>query len=115
MASKRYHKLVRDRIPEIIRKEGELPTVRILESDADFLKAALAKVVEEAIELQVATTKKEFTKEIADLLEIIDAVARVQGIRNSRIKRERKRRAQKRGTFQKRLFLIRVTKKRGCE
>ena len=35
---KEYHKLVRDRIPEMIQKQGETPVLRILEEE-EYLEA----------------------------------------------------------------------------
>jgi len=44
-----HHKLVRDRIPDIIRSERRHPVTRVLD-DHDYQAALLAKLAEEASE-----------------------------------------------------------------
>jgi predicted house-cleaning noncanonical NTP pyrophosphatase (MazG superfamily) len=46
-------KLVRDRIPEIIRADGCIPVTRVLD-EPEYRTALLAKLVEEAREAQSA-------------------------------------------------------------
>ena len=64
-----YNKLVRDRIPEIIKKDGETLFVRKL-SQKEFKAEVLKKVLEEAQELSEAKNREELLKECADLQEI---------------------------------------------
>lgn len=47
-------KLVRDRIPEIIKSEGRRPVARVLD-EASYRQALLAKLIEEAEEASHAT------------------------------------------------------------
>ena len=62
-----YPKLVRDNIPEIIKKrEGFEPSYRILKDDTEFLNALLKKATEEATELQHSLEKNNTEEEIAD-------------------------------------------------
>lgn len=84
-----YHKLVRDRIPELIRRNGgEAQTSRL--SDQEFATALARKLVEEAEEF--ATTPS--SEELADVLEL-EAVRRAK--------------AAERGGFDKRLLLESVS------
>ena len=48
-----YNKLVRDRVPEVIRGNGGVPAVSVLD-DAGFTAALREKLVEEAGELRDA-------------------------------------------------------------
>jgi predicted house-cleaning noncanonical NTP pyrophosphatase (MazG superfamily) len=64
-----HRKLVRDRVPQQIRSRGDEPTTRTL-SDAEFTSALLAKLVEEAQELQVAA-ETERLPELADVWEVL--------------------------------------------
>ena len=93
-------KLVRDRIPEIIRKRGEVPKVRVAEEhEVDYL--IRCKVVEEAQELLQSSN----TEEIADILEALEALLEHRGIDWSAIDEIRTRKKDERGGFDKRFVL----------
>jgi ABC-type phosphate transport system permease subunit len=69
-------KLVRDRIPEIMRREGKTPAAE--EIAGERLKCALKdKLVEEALELHTADDIRE---ELVDVLEVIDAIVDAYGL-----------------------------------
>jgi hypothetical protein len=55
MTRKIYDKLVRDRIPEIIRQSGSTCGTEMFEDDDAFRRALLDKLVEEAIEAAAAS------------------------------------------------------------
>ena len=69
-----YHKLVRDRIPEIIEQDGKTCTCSVLD-DEDYLKLLDEKLNEELAEYQESKSMEE----LADLLEVIRAVASARG------------------------------------
>jgi predicted house-cleaning noncanonical NTP pyrophosphatase (MazG superfamily) len=102
---KTYNKLVRDRIPEIIEADGETPKVRIL-GEAEYKAALLEKLVEEAREaLATSGDPKELSKEIGDVLEVIDAMIEAFGLDRSQIGELKRRRKELRGGFSKKIFL----------
>src|SRR4030042_873158 len=105
----KYNKLIRDRIPEIIKEAGWKPTVRKLKK-AEFLKALKKKVSEEARELIRAKDEKGIIDEIVDIQELIDALASEIGLSKPRIKKIQVDKRKKRGGFEKRLFLVREEK-----
>jgi predicted house-cleaning noncanonical NTP pyrophosphatase (MazG superfamily) len=74
----RYNKLVRDRIPEIIAADGRLPVVRILDQ-AGYRAALKTKLVEEAQEANAATAA-DLPEELADVLEVLQAMVCTLGI-----------------------------------
>lgn len=105
MEKRIYNKLVRDHIPEIIRKDGGSPETRILD-DHEYKKLLRLKLLEEAGEVNAARTKEGLEKEIADVLEVIDAIMKneeLEGAAVSKIKTERHR---ERGGFSKKIYLI---------
>ncbi len=93
-------KLVRDRIPEMIRKRGEVPRVRVAqEHEVEcFIRR---KVVEEAQEFLQSGN----AKEIADILEALEALMKHRGIDWSTVEELRARRKRERGGFEKRFVL----------
>lgn len=102
---KTYNKLIRDRIPEIIEKDGKKAKVRILD-DEEYKKKLLRKLIEEAAEaLETNGSEKELSKEIGDVLEIIDYLIRVFNLNKDEIERIRQERKQSRGGFDKKIFL----------
>lgn len=70
----KYHKLVRDFIPEIIEKAGKKCSVTIL-SDEDYRNFLEKKLDEELSEYK----QNHDLEEMADLLEVIYALIKVQG------------------------------------
>ena len=67
-----YNKLVRDRMPEIIRADGQLPVTRILDQ-AGYRSALVAKLLEEAQEASAAPAA-DLPAELADVLEVMQAL-----------------------------------------
>lgn len=72
-----YNKLVRDNIPDIIRSDNEKPVTRIL-TDAEYEKELYRKLAEECKEVYRAEDNDEACKELADVLEVIRAIANVK-------------------------------------
>ena len=99
-----YHKLVRDKIPEIIEAEGKKCKVVIL-SDEEYLKMVDAKMDEELEEYH----KDQNLEELADLMEVIYAAASARGFSVEELEKTRARKAEKRGAFEKKLLLEEVT------
>ena len=106
---KKYNKLIRDRILEIIKAAGERPHWRVL-NKKEYLKEIKKKILEEAKELTKAKNKKEVVNEIVDIQELIDVLASELGLIKTRIKRQQKIKNKKRGGFKKKLFLIKTEK-----
>jgi len=70
-------KLVRDRIPEIIRAQGGDPQVRVLAED-ELLPALTAKLIEEAREAHDADADH-LLEELADIREVLLAILAHRG------------------------------------
>lgn len=97
---------MRDRIPEIIKKNGDGCVIKKL-NQKEFKIEALKKVVEEANELLGAKDSKiEMIKELADLQEIIEAVMDSNKISKREVVKEKTARNKQRGGFTKKIFLI---------
>ncbi len=102
-----HNKLVRDRIPEIIENTGKKFSTRIL-SNNEYLMELRKKSFEELEEYMNAPDKENALEELADLLEIIHALAAAQDSSIIEVEAIRERKAQKRGGFQEKIFLIEV-------
>ena len=104
---KKYNKLIRDKILEIIRAAGERPYWRIL-NGKEYLREIKKKMLEEAKELIKTRNKKGIIDEIVDIQELTDVLISETGLAKSEIKKQQKIKNKKRGGFKKRLFLIKT-------
>ena len=98
-----YHKLVRDGIPRIIEAGGGQPVTRVLDQ-AGYLAALRAKLVEEAEEAQAAPDGQ-LRSELADVLEVLRALAAAHGVSWADVVAEAARKRDERGGFDERIFL----------
>ena len=109
MSAKKYvHKLVRDKIPEIIERQGKAGKTRTV-SEKEFVIALKRKLVEEAQEVMKAT-QQEIPEELADILEVVKTVSEYYEIPFPVIEKIRKEKKRSRGGFKKRLLLEWITK-----
>ncbi len=101
-----YNKLVRDRIPQIIEADNKRCTVRVLD-DEEYLWMVDAKLDEELAEYH----NDQNIEELADLLEVIYAATKARGYSIEDLECVRKEKADKRGGFDKKIFLETVEEK----
>lgn len=95
---KEFNKLVRDKIPEIIEENDEYSLTRTL-NDKEYEKALYDKLLEEANEVINANKKEETEEELADLLEVVRAIANFKNIDVSDVEKLRISKKKKRGVF----------------
>lgn len=101
-----YNKLVRDRIPEIIESKGEIPIIRIL-SDEEY-KMELERKLREELEEALAASEIDRIEELADMLEVMMALARLENKGLEDIISECDKKREKRGAFVKKIYLCGV-------
>jgi predicted house-cleaning noncanonical NTP pyrophosphatase (MazG superfamily) len=89
-----YDKLVRDRIPEVIRDNGETPHTHT-ESGEDYERRLADKLVEEATEYRESGA----LEELADVLAVLDALCAYRGLSRERLDEKRAEKAADRGGF----------------
>ncbi len=94
-------KLVRDRIPEIIRSSGEEPVVRIMD-DGEYLVELEKKLDEEVAEYRESRD----IEELADILEVVYALCEAQGKTVDDLMRVYSKKHEERGGFKEKIFLI---------
>ena len=100
-----YNKLVRDKIPEIIEASGDKPNYETLKDDR-YLSELNKKLLEEANEFIEANDPEE----LADLMEVVYAIANLKNIDLNEVENIRKQKAQKRGAFDKKIYLKSVAR-----
>jgi predicted house-cleaning noncanonical NTP pyrophosphatase (MazG superfamily) len=98
-----YNKLVRDKIPEIIKQNGEEPITHIAE-EKEYEKALINKLHEEIAEF----LENPSVEEMADVVEVMRAICSLKGINVDNLEKVRREKENKRGGFEKRIILDRV-------
>ncbi|MBI2583664.1 MAG: nucleoside triphosphate pyrophosphohydrolase [Candidatus Aenigmarchaeota archaeon] len=99
-------KLVRDNVPDIMKEKGENAEFRQA-SEEEYKQLLKKKLVEEALEFQAESK----TEELADVLEVLHALAEASGTVISEIEEIRKAKREERGGFSKRIVLERWIRK----
>ena len=101
-----YQKLVRDKIPEIIKASGKICETEIL-SDEEYLELLDRKLDEELAEYR----QDKNIEELADLLEVLYAAAKARGYSMEELDRVRVEKKKARGGFDKKILLKSVEEK----
>ena len=99
----RVQKLIRDRLPAIMRAQGLQVFDRRL-NDAEFIAALKDTLVEEAQEVGAATGRADLIDELADVMEVIAALAEASGVTPGEIEARRRAKRAERGGFDERVF-----------
>ena len=95
-----YNKLVRDKIPALIRAQGETPVFHTLD-DQEYLRRLEEKLDEEVAEFH----RDRNAEELADILEVVFALAESLGCTEAELNEIRWKKGEKRGTFRGKVFL----------
>ncbi|MBQ8325568.1 MAG: nucleoside triphosphate pyrophosphohydrolase [Lachnospiraceae bacterium] len=94
-------KLVRDKIPEIIKNDGKKPVVQIL-SDEEYLTELDKKLNEEVAEYQADKS----LEEMADIVEVLFAICEARGHSVEELMQMRETKREKRGGFKDRIYWV---------
>lgn len=95
-----YNKLVRDKIPEIIKSSGKKAYYHKL-TEQEYLWELDKKLDEECTEYQADKS----LEKLADMLEVMYAIAEARGYSIAELESVRIEKAEKRGGFKDRIFL----------
>jgi predicted house-cleaning noncanonical NTP pyrophosphatase (MazG superfamily) len=102
-----YNKLVRDKIPEVIKRSGKEFQTRIL-SDDEYKQELRKKLQEELEEYQLAPDDQSAIEELADMLELIHSITAIHGSNIEELEQVRIKKLTERGGFKDKVFLIEV-------
>jgi predicted house-cleaning noncanonical NTP pyrophosphatase (MazG superfamily) len=101
--TREYDKLVRDDIPAVIEADGETPVTHVVEGE-EYERRLFAKLDEETAELREDPS----ADELADVLEVVDALRAHLGVDEDELRRIRAEKAAERGRFEEGVVLDRV-------
>lgn len=101
-----YPKLVRDKIPQIIKQNDGIDVPTRLLDDREFLAYLLKKIAEEVEELSQANTDANIKEELADVYEVLDELIKLKGFSASDITLLQTEKREKRCGFERRLLML---------
>ena len=96
----KYNKLVRDKIPEYIKSKGGNAIVHIAD-DKEYWEKLKDKLQEEVKEFIEA----ESVEEMADVLEVIDAILDFKNFNKEELEKVKNKKADERGKFKNKIVL----------
>ena len=99
-----YDKLVRDKIPEIIKNNNEEAITRILD-DSEYRRELLWKLQEEVNEVMSANSKEQLIEELADVLEVLKSIAKLENKSMADVVEVAQHKKLVKGGFGKRIYL----------
>ena len=95
-----YHKLVRDKIPEIIKLNENRSCITKILNDEEYRAELNKKLLEEVAEYSADNN----VEELADIVEVVYGILNSMGISIEEFEIIRKAKVDKRGAFQERIF-----------
>ncbi|PIT90193.1 MAG: hypothetical protein COU22_03540 [Candidatus Komeilibacteria bacterium CG10_big_fil_rev_8_21_14_0_10_41_13] len=95
-----YNKLIRDKIPEIIKAKGKIASTHIA-NDSEYSEKLRDKLGEEIREFLESNE----IEELADILEVIYALAEHLNITPEELEKIRAKKAEERGVFKEKIIL----------
>ena len=101
-------KLVRDKIPELMIAKNQNPKIQIIKNDSEYLSALHKKLLEEInefIEASVKNNNEYAMQEMADILEVIEAICKFKQYDYKTIQDYKSKKKHERGGFEKRILL----------
>lgn len=98
------NKLWRDKAPSLMEDTGSVIHIKTL-TDEEYNDCLKDKLEEEAAEVKNASTKKELLEEIADVLEVIDAICKFHNISSQVLEECKQKKYLERGGFYNRKFV----------
>ena len=96
-------KLIRDRLPEIMRQKGITVHERSMEKD-EFIQRLKNKLLEEAEETKNTDNHDDLAEELADLLEVIQSLAHATGLNMQHLEKKRLEKRDLKGGFDGRIY-----------
>ena len=99
----KYNKLIRNKIPEIIKSSGKNSITHIA-SDKEYWKSLKEKLKEEVIEFEKDSNEEEFS----DILEVLEAIKEFKNFNQDNIKHIKEKKALEKGKFKEKIILDEV-------
>lgn len=99
----KVEKLIRDQVAGVLLIEGIVVHERVMEPP-EFIQRLKDKLVEEGEEVRQVQNDEELLEELADVLEVVQALASASGLTMEQIERKRAEKRCARGGFDKKIY-----------
>lgn len=96
----KYNKLVRDKIPGIIKEKGGTPITHVAD-DKEYWEKLKEKLQEEVAEF----IESETIEELADIQEVFEAIMNYKNFSRDELQEAKDEKAEERGAFNERIIL----------
>src|SRR3989344_7180353 len=96
----KYNKLVRDKIPKIIRQKGGKAIIHIA-NRKQYWEKLKEKLREEVEEFNIRPSMED----LADILEVVEAIIEFKRFSKAKLKKVKKDKKREKGGFKKRIIL----------
>ncbi len=106
---KELNKLVRDKVPNLVTKDGGSYTLKLL-SPLEHQHEITHKLIEELSEYREAETKDQAIEELVDMVELIHAAITLHGLTVEEFEEIRQAKKAKKGGFNKGIYLHTISK-----
>ncbi len=100
----KVNKLIRDKIPDLLENQGNYKIFAHTMDDAAFLVSLKKKLLEESQEVVEAQTREELVEEIADVMEVINNLCKMNEITLKEVESVRLKKIEDKGGFEKRIY-----------
>lgn len=98
-----FDKLVRNKIPEVIEENGEIPQTHLVDGE-EYSERLIEKLEEEVAEYRESRE----IDELADILEVVHAIRKDRGMTLEELQDKRSQKAEQRGCFDEGIVLEQV-------
>mgnify|MGYP003991491975 CR=1 FL=1 len=98
-----HNKLVRDKIPELLKKKNILCKIKIL-NDKEY-KESLNKKLQEEVSEFLASKDNEWLEEMADIFEVMLAILKTKNSNFEKLEKIRKLKFDNKGGFSEKILL----------
>lgn len=106
---KPLNKLVRDKVPSLVTKDGGSYTLQLL-SPLEHQTEITKKLIEEVHEYSEAPTKEKALEELVDIVELVHAAIKLHDVSPDAFEQMRQAKKKLKGGFEKGIYLNTITK-----
>lgn len=99
----KVEKLIRDKIPALLESKGIAVDAKIM-GDQEFISKLKDKLLEEAQEVLETSNSDELCEELADVLEVVHALAKANGLTVEQIEQRRLKKREIKGGFENKTY-----------
>lgn len=99
----KVEKLIRDKIPALLESKGITVHAKAME-EQEFISKLKDKLLEQAKEVLEASNSDELCEELADVMEVVQALSKANGLSIQQIEQTRLKKREIKGGFENKIY-----------